>query len=71
MEETDRILSDKMTDYLCNFVKTGNPNGPGCPDWVASGSRAMVMGEKKAHMAKPSTLKQVVTLLTNKAAGEI
>ena len=27
--EHDKMLSDKMTDYLCNFSKTGNPNGEG------------------------------------------
>ena len=27
------MLSDKMTSYLCNFVKTGNPNGDGLLEW--------------------------------------
>ena len=70
-EEKDRELSQLMVRYLCNFAKKGNPNGPGNPEWVACGDRAMVMGEKKAHMAKPSTFKQVITMLTKKGAGEI
>ena len=69
-DEKDRALSDLMVRYLCNFAKKGSPNGPGCPEWVACGSKAMVLGEKKAHMAKPSTLKQLCTMLTNKAVGE-
>ena len=69
-EEKDRELSDLMVRYLCNFAKKGNPNGSGNPEWVTAGDRSMIMGEKKAHMGKPSTLKQVYTMLTNKAVGE-
>ena len=68
--EKDQELSDLMVNYLCNFAKKGNPNGGGNPEWVACGERAMLMGEKKAHMGKPNALKQVYTMLTNKAVGE-
>lgn len=30
---TDHHLADTMSSYLANFVKTGNPNGKGLPDW--------------------------------------
>ena len=30
----DKMLSDKMTDYLCNFVKNGNPNEDGLTEWT-------------------------------------
>lgn len=69
-EEKDRELSGMMVRYLCSFAKKGNPNGPGTPEWVACGGRAMVMGQKKARMGKPNPLKQIVTMLTNKAVGE-
>ena len=74
MEAKDFDLSQQMTDYLCNFVKTGNPNKSGqLPQWVASGSgqkRVMLLGEKDSQMGKPSMLKMIHTMLTNKAVGE-
>jgi para-nitrobenzyl esterase len=29
----DYALSDRMMDYWCNFMKTGDPNGSGRPEW--------------------------------------
>ena len=74
MEQKDYDLSEQMVSYLCNFVRTGNPNKSGeLPTWIASDKtqkRVLVLGEKPTHMAKPSLLKMVKTMLTNKAAGE-
>ena len=33
--DDDFVLSDKMQSYWANFVKTGNPNGEGLPEWKA------------------------------------
>ncbi len=74
MEQKDRDLSAQMVDYLCNFVRTGNPNKiEALPTWIASGkgqSRVLCLGEKDTAMGKPSMLKLVKIMLTNKAVGE-
>ena len=74
MTEKDYELSEQMTDYLCNFCKTGNPNNTGAlPQWVASDKhqkKALRLGEDQPHMGKASMAGLVWTLLTNKAVGE-
>lgn len=34
-EPADYEVSKTMQGYFVNFVKTGNPNGPGLPTWPA------------------------------------
>ncbi len=73
MAQKDYELSSQMTDYLCNFAKTGCPNQPGLPTWIAADKtqpKVMRLGERDPHMDKPSTLKMIGTMLTNKAVGE-
>ena len=74
MEQKDRDLSQQMVSYLCNFARSGNPNKSGqLPTWIASDKtqkKVMILGEKESAMGRPSALKMLHTMLTNKAVGE-
>ena len=72
MEEKDFTLSEEMSSYLCNFVKSGNPNGDGLPVFEKSDrtKKVMLFGENKTGMGKPDIKKLVITTLTNKPVGE-
>ena len=46
--DADRKLSQEMSTYWVNFVKNGDPNGPGVPKWPAyarSSERALELGK--------------------------
>ena len=73
MERKDYALSDQMTDYLCNFVKTGDPNADHLPLWQPAGNKqplVLRLGEGETRMGKPNGIKLWFTMLTNKAVGE-
>ena len=56
MTEKDYALSEQMVQYLCNFVRTGNPNKAGLPVWIAADKnqkKSLWLGEQDTHMAKP------------------
>jgi para-nitrobenzyl esterase len=47
----DRAISRRMSRYWVNFVKTGNPNGPGLPAWPALRLRGLRIMRLGAHIA--------------------
>ena len=70
MEEKDYSLSDRMTDYLTNFAKTGNPNGKGLPVWNPTNKGTLRLGEGETSMGKVSKMKLWQSMLTGKSSGE-
>ncbi len=72
MKEKDYLLSDEMSAYLCNFVKSGNPNGGGLVLWekCAGSKTVMCFGDEDTVQGKVSMGKLIVTTLTNKPVGE-
>jgi para-nitrobenzyl esterase len=55
----DFKVSDVMSSYWANFVKTGNPNGPGLPEWPAYSQgddhQVMHLLDNSSHAAPEST----------------
>jgi len=48
--EEDRTLSRQMMEYWTNFAKTGDPNGPGLPEWTRDGKEDALI-----HLDSPTT----------------
>ncbi|HVX52423.1 MAG TPA: carboxylesterase family protein, partial [Chitinophagaceae bacterium] len=45
----DRDLAKTMSAYWANFIKTGNPNGAGLPQWPAyttTANATIILGNK-------------------------
>ena len=72
-EKLDWQLSDTMTDYLCNFAKTGNPNGENLPVWTATKQQSdpvLHWGDDGVRMAQPDIEKLDYIFRTVKPVGE-
>lgn len=72
-KEKDYQLSDVMTDYLCNFAKTGNPNGDNLPQWDATKKPTdpvLHWGDDGIRMAQPDIEKLEEIFRTVKPVGE-
>ncbi|HEY7791541.1 MAG TPA: carboxylesterase family protein [Vicinamibacterales bacterium] len=54
----DYAVSDTMETYFANFIKSGNPNGAGLPNWPAAGAAAdavpMIMWIDMRSHAEPA-----------------
>ena len=73
MTEGDYKLSSQMVDYLCNFARTGNPNGEKLPEWkplTKKQHQVMHFGNDSSTMKKVKVGKLWLNLLTKKQVGE-
>ena len=72
MGNRDYSLSDEMSSYLCNFVKNGNPNGNGLPEWkkCTDDKSTMRFSDKNSSVGKVNMKRLIVITLTNKPVGE-
>jgi para-nitrobenzyl esterase len=54
--QDDYKVSKVMQEYFANFIKTGNPNGPGLPDWprFSMGQRMTIDVDTRAEREKVS-----------------
>lgn len=67
--EKDYELAEEMTDRLCEFARSGNPNKEGYVNWRGDGT-PLTFGDNPTKEAKPSAIKLWFTMFTNRAPGE-
>ncbi|MDO1445456.1 carboxylesterase family protein [Rhodocytophaga aerolata] len=55
-QPVDRELANSMSSYWVNFIKSGNPNGKGLPQWPAyttKDKQIMILGDKPGATTLP------------------
>jgi para-nitrobenzyl esterase len=66
----DRKLTEEMMDYWTNFAKTGDPNGPGLPDWPRYDKTGAVMHlDRESHASPDNTRARYEFLLREPSPG--
>jgi para-nitrobenzyl esterase len=67
----DRKVSETMSGYFANFIKTGNPNGPGLPEWpaysVKTGYMRMRLGVESKAEPEPDRARYLALDVINSA----
>jgi len=53
----DRKMSEQMMSYWTNFAKTGDPNGPGLPEWPRYGKDDELLHLDSTITSSPDTLR--------------
>jgi para-nitrobenzyl esterase len=71
-EPDDRKVSETMQGFFVNFIKTGNPNGPGLPNWPAydASTNYMRMRIDAVSAAEPETDRARYKVLDSISAGQ-
>ncbi len=57
-EPVDHALATAMSSYWANFIKTGNPNGKGLPNWepyTSDGKKIMMLGITQESKVMPNS----------------
>jgi para-nitrobenzyl esterase len=70
MEKRDYEISETMANYLCNFAAELKPTADNSWKCLDDGGRLMMINDDSTKMGKPSMLKLIKIMLTNKAVGE-
>ena len=65
--EEDREASKQMMDYLANFARNGEPNGPALPVWQKTdrhNAKVLCIRLKDTRMGRPSYFRMTKNMLT-------
>ena len=60
----DREAARQIADYLANFARSGDPNGPGLPNWKRGGGRVLRIAPERTAMGLVNYLKLTRNMLT-------